>query len=73
MELINISTIPHLVKLETILQTKNQPKSQSKFWPPGIVIACVCPSVRQSIRHQVRPHDNSSPVQARITNFAPYE
>ena len=29
------------------------------------------PSVRQSVRHQVCPRDNSSPVQARITKFGP--
>ena len=37
--------------------------------------ASVCPFVRQSVRysvrHQVCPRDNSSPVQARITKFRP--
>ena len=32
---------------------------------------CPCPSVRLSIRHQVCPCNNSSPVQARITKFGP--
>ena len=32
---------------------------------------CPCPSVHPSVRHQVCPHDNSSPVQARITKFGP--
>ena len=31
----------------------------------------VRPSVRQSIRHQVCPRDNSSLIQARITKFGP--
>ena len=38
-----------------------------QFWPPGIVVACVRPSVR----HQVCPRDNSSPVQAWLTKFGP--
>ena len=37
------------------------------FWPPGIVIACV----HLSVRHQVCPRDNSTPVQARHTKFGP--
>ena len=41
-------------------------------WPSGIVVACVCPSVSPSVRHQVCPRDNPSPVQARITKFGPY-
>ena len=41
--------------------------TRDQFWPPGIVVACVRPLVR----HQVCPHDNSSPVQARITKFGP--
>ena len=45
--------------------------TRGQFWPPGIVVACVCPSVRRSVRHQVCPRDNSSPVQARITKFGP--
>ena len=32
---------------------------------------CPCPSVRPSVRHQVCPRDNSSPVQATITKFRP--
>ena len=32
---------------------------------------CLRLSVRQSVRHQVCPRDNSSPVQARITKFGP--
>ena len=39
-----------------------------QFWPPGIVVACVCVCVYQSL---ACPHDNSSPVQARITKFGP--
>ena len=38
------------------------------FWPLGIVVACVCVCVYQSL---ACPHDNSSPVQARITKFGP--
>ena len=45
--------------------------TRGQYWPSGIVVACVCPSVRQSVRHQVCPRDNSSPVQARITKFGP--
>ena len=33
----------------------------------AIVVACVRPSVR----HEVCPRDNASPVQARITKFGP--
>ena len=29
--------------------------SQGQFWPAGIVVACICPSVRQSIRQSVHP------------------
>ena len=36
-----------------------------QFWPPGIVVACVRPSVCC----QVCPRDNSTPVQARLTKF----
>ena len=44
----------------------------SQFWPWGIVVACICPSVSPSmIRHQLCPCDNSLPVQARITKFGP--
>ena len=45
--------------------------TRGQFWPPGIVVALVRPSVRLSVRHQVCPRDNSSPVQARITKFGP--
>ena len=45
--------------------------TRGQYWPSGIVVACVCPSVRQSVRHQVCPRDNSSPVQATITKFGP--
>ena len=41
--------------------------TRGQFWPSGIVVA----PVRPSVRHQVCPRDNSSPVQARITKFAP--
>ena len=41
--------------------------TRGQFWPSGIVVALVRPSVR----YQVCPHDNSSPVQARITKFGP--
>ena len=40
-----------------------------QFWPPGIVVACIRPSIhlsRLSVCHQVFPRDNSSPVQAKI-------
>ena len=41
-----------------------------QFWPLGIVFAYIFrPSVHLSVRHQVCPHDNSSPIQARITKF----
>ena len=40
--------------------------TRGQFWPSGIVVACFCPSVRQSVRpsdrHQVCPHDNSSTI-----------
>ena len=42
--------------------------TRGQFWPPGIVVARVCVCVYQSL---VCPHDNSSPVQARITKFCP--
>ena len=45
--------------------------TRDQFWPPGIVVACVCPSVCQSVRW-VCLRDNSSPNQARITKFGPY-
>ena len=45
--------------------------TRGQFWPSGIVVAPVRPSVRPSVRHQVCPRDNSSPVQAMITKFGP--
>ena len=45
--------------------------TRGQYWPSGIVVACVRPSVSPSVRHQVCPCDNSSPVQARITKFGP--
>ena len=44
--------------------------TRGQFWPPGIVVACVfvCVCVYQSL---ACPHDNSSPVQVRITKFGP--
>ena len=42
--------------------------TRGQFWPPGIVVACVCVCVYQSLACL---HDNSSPVQARITKFGP--
>ena len=51
----------HNKQFKTLIFTRGQ------FWPPGIVVACVRPSVR----HQVCPRDNSSPVEARITKFRP--
>ena len=42
--------------------------TRGQFWPPGIVVACVCVCVYHSL---ACPHDNSSPVQARITKFGP--
>ena len=41
--------------------------TRGQFWHPGTVFTCVCPSVH----HQVCPHDNSSPVQARLAKFGP--
>ena len=41
--------------------------TRGQFWPPGIVVA----PVRPSVRPQVCPRDNSSPVQAGITKFGP--
>ena len=43
--------------------------TRGQYWPSGIVVACVRPSVSPSVRPQVCPRDNSSPVQARITKF----
>ena len=40
--------------------------TRGQFWPLGIVVACVCVCVYQSLACL---HDNSSPVQARITKF----
>ena len=42
--------------------------TRGQFWPPGIVVAFVCVCVYQSL---ACPHNNSSPVQARITKFGP--
>ena len=42
--------------------------TRGQFWLSGIVIACMCPCVRQS---WACLHDNSSQVQARITKFGP--
>ena len=43
------------------------------FYPRPVLASgycrCPCPSARPSVRHQVCPCDNSSPVQARITKF----
>ena len=44
--------------------------TRGQFWPSGIVIACVCVSVRVSVcvyQSLACPHDNSSAVYARIT------
>ena len=46
--------------------------TRSQFWPSGIVIACVCVSVRVSVcvyQSLACPLDNLSAVQARITKF----
>ena len=46
--------------------------TRGQFWPSGIVIACVCVSVRVSVcvyQSLACPHDNSSAVHARITKF----
>ena len=50
--------------------------TRGQFWPSGIVIACVCGSVCPCVSvyvYQSRacPHDNSLPIQARITKFGP--
>ena len=43
--------------------------TRGQFWPLGIVVACVCVcAVCQSL---LCPGDNSVPVQARLTQFAP--
>ena len=39
-----------------------------QFWPSGIVVACVCLCVYQSL---ACPRDKLGPVQARITKFGP--
>ena len=41
--------------------------TRGQFCPPGIVVACVRPSVC----HQVCPRDNSSSVQARLAKLGP--
>ena len=46
--------------------------TRGQFWPSGVVIACVCVSVRVSVcvyQSLACPHDNSSAVHARITKF----
>ena len=45
--------------------------TRGQSWPTGIVVACVCPSVRPSVRHQVCPRNNSLPVEASFTKFWP--
>ena len=46
--------------------------TRGQFWPSGIVIACVCGSVCVCVyQSRACPHDNSSPIQARITKFGP--
>ena len=50
--------------------------TRGQFWPSGIVIACVCGSVCPCVcmcvyQSRACPHDNSSPIQARITKFGP--
>ena len=42
--------------------------TRGQFWPSGIVVACVCPCVRQSCACL---RDNSSQVRARIAKFWP--
>ena len=42
--------------------------TRGQFWPSGIVVACVCPCVRQSWAFLC---DNSSQVRASITKFGP--
>ena len=49
-----------------ILRLKQSLINRCQFWPSGVVIACVCPCVRQS---RVCLRDNSSKVRARITTF----
>ena len=48
--------------------------TRGRFWPSGIVVACVCVCVCLYVclsvcQSRVCPRDNSSPVQARITKF----
>ena len=46
--------------------------TRGQFWPSGIVIACICVSVRVSVcvyQSLACPHDNSSAAQPRITKF----
>ena len=42
--------------------------TRGQFWPSGIVVACVCPCVRQS---PACLRNNSSQVRFRITKFGP--
>ena len=44
---------------------------EASIGPWVLLPASVRPSIRPSVRHQVCPHDNSSPVQARIPKFGP--
>ena len=41
------------------------------LWVCSYLKTSVCPSVRQSVRHQTCPCDNSLPVQTRIAKFGP--
>ena len=46
--------------------------TRGQFWPPGIVIACVCVCVCQSVCQSLAcPRHNLGPVQARIAKFGP--
>ena len=46
--------------------------TRGRFWPSGIVVACVCVSVCPCVyQSPACSHDNSGPVQARITKFGP--
>ena len=46
--------------------------TRGQFRPSGIVIACICGSVCVCVyQSRACPHDNWSPIQARITKFGP--
>ena len=47
--------------------------TRGQFWPPGVVVACVCVCVCLSVCVSITccPRDNSGPVQARITKYGP--